>query len=234
MSDESRGRGVEDRVAALEAAMEKRTRDLQAALDQRTALLHELDHRVKNNLQLISSLMLMQARRAEDPPVKAALIDMQQRLTAVGVVHRRLFQSDDVTRFDLSEFVRDMAAELGWAAGRNDIEIVHHLEPAMVPASNAASLALLVNELMANAFRHAFPHGRAGRLSITIAKESDTLRIEIADNGVGQSTGGIGDQGFGLMIVELLARQLQACIERKDANPGLLVSVTMPAGSGDT
>jgi two-component sensor histidine kinase len=224
-------RGLEelDRVAALERAVQARTAELQAALDQRSTLLHELDHRVKNNLQLISSLMLMQARRAADPAVRDALSAMHGRLSAVGVVHRRLFQSEDVERFDLSDFVRDMVAELSGPSGRRDIAIKCDLQQALVPAAQAAPLALLINELLSNAFRHAFPPGRSGALSISIVNYDDRLWIEIADDGVGWGQGELsGGQGFGLMIVDLLARQLQARIDREDADPGVRFTVSLP------
>lgn len=224
----------EDRVAALESLVQARTADLQAALDQRSALLHELDHRVKNNLQLISSIMLMQSRRAADPAVRGALTEMHGRLNAMGVVHRRLFQSDDVSRFDLSDFVRDMVAELSGTSGRKDIHIDCDLQSVSVAATQAAPLALLINEILSNALRDAFPPGQAGRLSITIANFADHLGIEIADDGVGAGRGEESEaQGFGLAMVELLARQLQARIERVDANPGVRVTISLPRSTRD-
>ena len=225
---------VDRRVAALEAAVEARTRDLRAALDQRTALLHELDHRVKNNLQLISSLMLMQARRAGDPAVRAALDGMLERLHAIATVHRRLFQSEDVQRFDLSEFVRDLVADLAGAA-RPGLIFECALAPAEVAAARAASLALLINELVINAIRHAFPDGRPGRILIAVRKNDEGLRIEIADDGVGMSgsTGGArrADHGFGLTIVDLLGRQLQASIRRDTAEGGVRTVIVLPLES---
>jgi two-component sensor histidine kinase len=224
--------GIDGRVAALEAAVEARTRDLKAALDQRTALLHELDHRVKNNLQLISSLMLMQARRAADPAVRAALDAMLERLHAIATVHRRLFQSEDVERFDLSEFIRDLVADLAGSARRPGLTFQCKLCHAEVSASRAASLALLINELVINAMRHGFPEGRKGTILIDVRKNDQELRIEITDDGVGMtgSSGGTrdADPGFGLTIVELLGRQLQASIRRETANPGVRTVVTLP------
>jgi two-component sensor histidine kinase len=227
-----------ERVAALEAAVEVRTRDLREALEQRTALLHELDHRVKNNLQLISSLMLLQARRTDDPAVRAALDGMLERLHAIATVHRRLFQNEDVQRFDLAEFVRDLVADLAGDAPPG-LTFKCTLKPVEVPASRAASLALLIDELVVNAIRHAFPDGRAGRVLIAAHKTDGMLRIEITDDGVGMPdpTGGTEDErrGFGLTIVELLGRQLRASIRREDAQPGLRTVVTLPlvsAGGG--
>lgn len=234
MSD-GEARAYGERLAALEAAVEARTRDLKAALDQRTALVHELDHRVKNNLQLISSLMLMQARHSADPAVKEALNAMTQRLNAVATVHRRLFQTEDIERFDLAEFVRDLVADLAGAAARPQLAFRCDLAPVKVTAAKAASLALLINELITNVLRHAFPDDRAGEVSITIIENNAELWIEILDNGVGM--GGhdgmaAGDvQGFGLTIVELLGRQLQARVTREDAHPGVRTRIEAPLES---
>lgn len=224
-----------ERLAALEAAVQARTRDLKAALDQRTALLHELDHRVKNNLQLITSLMHMQARRSADPAVKLALDSMSARLNAVATVHRRLFQTEDIDHFDISEFVRDLVAELAGSAGRPELRFECDLAPVQVPAMQAASLALLINELVANALRHAFPDGRAGRVSITIVENNEGLWIEIVDDGVGigghNGVAGGDVQGFGLTIVELLGRQLHARITRDDSGPGVRTQIVLPLES---
>lgn len=219
----------DERLAALEAVVEARTHDLQSALDQRTALLHELDHRVKNNLQLISSLMMMQARRTADPSVKAVLDSMLERLNAVATVHRRLFQSEDVERFDLSEFVRDLVSDLSNASGRTDLNFQCQICAVQAPAARAASLALLINELLTNAVRHAFPGGRSGRISVSIVKSPSELMIEIADDGVGMGGPAAGEvQGFGLTIVELLARQLKARVTRTEAHPGVRTEVVLP------
>jgi len=234
VTQELRGPGMEDRVAALEATVAARTRDLRAALEQKSALLHELDHRVKNNLQLISSLMLMQARRARDPEVRAALSAMQRRLAVVGVVHRRLFQSEDVRRFDLSAFVYDLVGELRGGPRAPPVELACRLKPVDMAATRAVPLALLINELLTHALDHGFPAGRAGRMHVGIVKVDGDLRIEIEDDGVGGSAdAGQADEstapGFGLMIVDLLGRQLKAQILREDTAPGRRVRVSLPA-----
>jgi two-component sensor histidine kinase len=222
---------MDQRLAALEAAVEDRTRDLSQALDQRTALLHELDHRVKNNLQLISSLMLMQSRRSADPAVREALGAMLERLHAIATVHRRLFQREDVERFDVSEFVRDLVSDLS-AETRPGISFDCELAPVEVPASQAASLALVINELVINAIRHAFPAGEAGQILIDVRRNDERLRIEIADNGVGMSGSAGGPDGegygFGLTIVELLGRQLQASVRRGTPGRGVRTVIVLP------
>lgn len=181
--------------------------DLQEALEQKTALLHEVDHRVKNNLQLIASLLLLQARRTEDPAVRAALKGMLGRVGAVATVHRRLFQAEDVARFDIADFVRDLVNDAVGASGRDDIGVKLDLERVDVAAAKATPLALVISELLCNALEHAFPEGRSGEIAIVIAREGADFRIEVADNGVGM----VGDEpGFGLTVVRLLCRQLRA------------------------
>lgn len=211
----------------LEQLVAERTRELTQALEQKTALLHEVDHRVKNNLQLISSLLLLQNRRVADPAVKAALRGMLDRVSAIATVHRRLFQSDDVERFDVSAFVRDLVADVIGSSGRDDIQFRLDLERVDVAASKAAPLALVISELLSNTMRHAFPEGRPGRIFVGINRIDDTFRIEIADDGVGVETSS-RSSGFGLTIIQLLCQQLKAKFESSDASPGTRVVINLP------
>lgn len=211
----------------LQVAIETATADLKYALEQKTALLHEVDHRVKNNLQLISSLLLLQARRTPDPAVKSALRGMLERVNAVATVHRRLFQSEDVERFDVAAFVRDLVSDAVGASGRTDISAEMDLERVDVPAAKAAPLALLFSELLGNSIRHAFPEGRTGRIYVSVKRENGHFRIEITDDGVGTQTTG-DRQGFGQTIVRLLCEQLRADCETTDAEPGVRTVIRLP------
>jgi PAS domain S-box-containing protein len=223
----------------LEAAVEERTRELTQALEQKTALLHEVDHRVKNNLQLISSLLLLQNRRVTDPAVKASLRGMLERVSAIATVHRRLFQSEDVERFDVSAFVRDLVSDMVGGARRDDIQVKLDLQRVDIAASKAAPLALVISELFSNALRHAFPpeapDGRGGEIFVGVTRADGDLRIEIADNGVGvENAAKPGDSGagFGLTIIQLLCQQLKARVETSAQTPGTRVVVHVPVNGG--
>jgi two-component sensor histidine kinase len=193
---------------------------LSDAIERNAALLHEVDHRVKNNLQLIASMLVLQCRRESDPAVRAALNTILGRVNAVAVVHRRLFQ-DDPLRFDVAAFLGDLVEDRGGAPITLRIET----DRADVPTSLAAPLALVVNELLSNALKHAFPNGREGPVEISLTREDDKLRIGIADDGVGIPADYV--EGFGLGIVRLLCRQLKAECEMTAANPGTRATLTV-------
>ena len=226
---------VSDRVEAqrlladqqewLEREVARRTDDLKDALAAQTMLVHEVDHRVKNNIQMISALLAMQSNAIRDPGAKETVMSMLQRVEAIGTVHRRLYQSKNVRDFDVADFIRDSAHDLIKSTGRDDIKLILDLEPVHVPAPQASPNALMLNELMMNALKHAFPMGRSGNLSIRTARVEDHLSILIADDGVGMSKDK-GGSGFGTRLIRTLARQLQAEVRWHDASPGTSVEVS--------
>jgi PAS domain S-box-containing protein len=225
----------EHRVTAdkerFEKAVKERTSELEAALEAQTTLLHEVDHRVKNNLQMISSLIVMQSRTIKDEATKQSLTTMLERIEALSTVHRRLYQSKDVSRFDVSDFARDLVTDLLTASGRSEIKSTLNLEPIVISAEKAAPVALMVNELVTNALKHAFkekPDGTmAGRIGIKMSQPDGHFNIEVSDDGVGMADAS-GEASFGMRLIKSLARQLRADIEWRDAGPGTRVVISMP------
>jgi len=201
---------------------------LEAALAEKNALLHEVDHRVKNNLQLIASLILLQSRRTTDEGARQALKAVLERVNAVATVHRRLFQGDPL-RFDVADFVRDLIGDLAAAAGRDDLEIRLELDQVAIPAASAAAFALVTSELLSNALKHGFPDGRSGRISVSLTDRGDACALVVADDGVGMAG---QPPGFGSTIVALLCQQLHADLKIADAQPGVRTTVTVPVAPG--
>ena len=212
--------------AWLQSEVARQTHDLREALAAQTMLVHEVDHRVKNNIQMISALLAMQSRSLKDPQARALLDSMLQRVEAISTVHRRLYQSKDVRQFDLAEFLRDIASELVKASGRDDIELSLDLVPVSVPAQQASPFALMLNEILMNALKHAFPAGRRGSLSIEVRSTSDHLTVYISDDGIGMPEA--LRAGFGNRLVKTLARQLQAEILWLPGDPGTIVEIKAP------
>ena len=224
MTSEHQGR---DGGAALLDERQALTRvaELEEALSRQTALVHEIDHRVKNNLQLISSLMLLQSRRIGDDNTRGVLRSMLERVTAVATVHRKLFQGDDHRWVDVNDFARDLVGDLAMGAGREDITITLDLEHVFIAAASAAPFALIINELVGNALKHAFPD-RPGRIAVSVAADGDTCVLTVADDGVGLDG---ATPGFGSTIVQLLGRQLHATQDTTTSADGVRVVVRTPA-----
>jgi PAS domain S-box-containing protein len=132
----------------LESSVAARTADLRSTVEQRTVLLHEVEHRVKNNLQLIASLLQFQARRTSDPGVREALRTVQARVSAVSTAHRRLFHTSDVGRFEVGLLLRDMVEDLLGRSRREDLRAHFELDEVQAPAADAAALGLLVGEVL--------------------------------------------------------------------------------------
>ncbi len=228
---------VSDRVAAqqivvdqqdwLEREVARRTDELEEALVAQTMLVHEVDHRVKNNLQMISALLAMQTNTIRDPEARATHTNMLQRVEAIGTVHRRLYQAKNVRHFDLADFIRDISNDLLRSSGRDDVELSLDLVPVQLPSQQATPYALMLNELMMNALKHAFPAKRAGRLLIKIAHVGDHLDMVVHDDGIGFADPGT-ITGFGTRLIRTLARQLQAELRWKAGNPGMIVEVRTP------
>ncbi|TSE09431.1 PAS domain-containing protein [Mesorhizobium intechi] len=215
----------------FERAVKERTAELEAALEAQTTLLHEVDHRVKNNLQMISSLIIMQRRTIKDEATRHSLTTMLERIEALSTVHRRLYQSKDVSRFDVSDFAKDLVTDLLTASGRSGIEPKLELDPIVISAEKATPVALMVNELVTNALKHAFKEGpdgtTAGRIGIKMSQPDGHFKIEVSDDGVGMAEAN-GDASFGMRLIKSLARQLHADIEWHDAGPGTKVVISMP------
>jgi two-component sensor histidine kinase len=207
--------------AGLEAAVESRTRDLTDMVAQKSALLHEVDHRVKNNLQLIGSLIMLQIRRTPEPAARAALHSMLQRVTAISTVHRRLFQDEDVERFDVAAFLRDIVDDRGGEHAPEPADMV--LEPVAVPSSKAAPLALIVNELLT----YALASGPSERLRLSVDRTDGQFSIRVE----GQGSPGASDP-FGKEIVNLLARQLRADTSFEERDGVRRASLTLPVEGG--
>lgn len=215
---------VERQVAA-------RTAGLQAALERRTALLHETDHRVKNNLQVISSLMLLKARRMPEGETRAALEGMADRIGALSIAHRLVYSEEDGAHFGLTEFVGELLSDLDAGMADDRIRIETEVEALRLPASMAAPLALMIHELVSNALRHAFPGGRAGHVWIEARRTEGGMRVEVRDDGAGLPQEEPSEAGFGRSLVEMVAKQLRGSVRWIGTGAGTRIEIAIPLRS---
>ena len=185
----------------------------------------EAEHRARNTLQLISSLILLQGRHSPDVAAGPAMASLLTRVTAVSAAHRQTVWIEDREQVDLAALIRETVSDLAKSAGRDGVTIDLSLEPVLAPGRLAPPMALLVNETVGNALGHAFPDGLTGRIQVTLRQDSAGLEFCVADNGTGRSS---PTPGFGLTVVRLMVQQIRGQLDIADLHPGLRVSVTVP------
>ena len=207
--------------------VERRTAELRDALEAKTILLHEVDHRVKNNLTMIGSLLRLQARTIDDPDTAAKLDSMLERVDALAVVHRQLYQSNNLATFNIGEFAQNLACDVVGASGRTDITLAIEADRLWIDSANASSLGLILNEILTNAIKHAYGDGRAGRLTLSVGIEADHGFIKVCDDGPGLSSNK-RTKSIGTSLITRLAKQAKAEATWSDNTPGTCVTITFP------
>lgn len=209
---------------------------IEKTLEEKTVLLKELHHRVKNNLQMISSLLNLQANSSNDKQLREVLNECQNRVKAMGLTHQLLYEYKDFSRVDLSEYLRRLS-QLLLSTYRSrskgvKLDLMLPAEHYYVGLEKAIPCGLAVNELITNAFKHAFSADRNG--TITVALSSDNINevvLTIADDGVGLPPDFDIDNisSVGLRLVPLLATQLQGSLTVESAGGSHFV-LRFPAG----
>jgi PAS domain S-box-containing protein len=192
---------------------------LQTSLAERELLLREIHHRVKNNMQLVCSLLQLQARQLQNPEMSAIMSESQTRVRSMALIHEKLYGGDSLARIDLADYLRSLAAMIQRSqSGRGGVALRFELVPLTGGMDTAVPLGLVVNELLTNAFKHAFP--AAGRVAITspeiviaLRPEPDgRLRLEVRDNGIGLPEGfaPAENRSLGMRLVQIFAKQLHS------------------------
>ncbi|HEX7855912.1 MAG TPA: PAS domain-containing protein [Sphingobium sp.] len=222
---------IAEQKKLVEQEVERRTGDLKAALEAKTLLLHEVDHRVKNNLTMIGSLLRLQARTIGDPVISSKLEAMLERVDALATVHRRLYQSDDVTRFDVGAFTENLVSDVIGASGRAEIAVTSDIERIEIPSGQAAALGLVLNEILTNAIKHAYAEGRSGTLQVAAKRFGEDAHIMISDDGPGLKDEAPGSGGLGAALIKRLSRQVGATVTWQNAQPGTKVIISFPLGA---
>jgi two-component system, chemotaxis family, sensor kinase Cph1 len=208
----------------LEALKEK---DL--LLAQKQFLIGEVNHRVQNSLQVVSSFLGLQARASShQPELLAALEEARRRLSAVALVHRRLYRGDELGVVDAGRYLEELLSELlgsmdpAWSAN-----LALDVAPVIVPADRAVPLGLVLTELVINANKYAYG-GNPGPLQVRLLEDRANFRLVVADSGKGKAT---AKGGFGSRVIDAMVAQLQGEIAYEDNSPGLRVTVSAPVST---
>ncbi|MCC6398659.1 MAG: PAS domain S-box protein [Bacteroidetes bacterium] len=190
--------------------------ELQQALHEKEILLKEIHHRVKNNLQIISSLLNLQAESLKDPADRALFMESDGRVRSMALIHERLYKSDDFAGVDFKEYIESLMVSLMHTLGRGGVSYQVDVEGVRLSIDEAIPCGLLINELVTNALKHAFPNGRTGQITVSLRHERPgMLVLEVRDNGVGipEDVRPEETKSLGLHLVSLLTAQLQGELE---------------------
>jgi PAS domain S-box-containing protein len=203
---------------------------LKASLQEKEVLLGEIHHRIKNNLQVVSSLLNLQAQTIQDHRIRAYFQDSQDRIQTMALIHEKLYQSTNLTEIDFAEYLRDLATRVVRSSriGQGRLALELSTEEVCFPTATAIPCGLLLHELLSNCVKHAFPGGRSGTIEVSLHKTPQpTYKLTVRDNGVGLPPGldVRSTASLGLRLVHLLAAQLHGTL-RFESCQGTTVTLT--------
>ncbi|MFT4603643.1 MAG: two-component sensor histidine kinase/ligand-binding sensor domain-containing protein [Rhodothermales bacterium] len=226
-----RTRQLQHQREQLESMVDSRTRDVMAAKDQiqaqsdalraslreKDVLLREVHHRVKNNLQMISSLLQLQSRQVDSPETKLLFDECRNRIYSFSMVHERLYRAKDIAHFDFVDYLTGLAEQLVRSAGDDaaDIQLTVSVEPGEMDVDRAISCGLIITEFVTNALRHAFHSRSDGTISVEFSRREEMGVLTVQDDGCGipDLSASVGREGLGLRLVEALVSRLRGEME---------------------
>ena len=212
--------GALDKVAAVSVSIalsverKRAEEELLKALTEKTTLLQEVHHRVKNNLQVICSLLAMQIECAPDGASSGPLNDAHARVLAVSLIHEQIYQAESLADLDFGDYVKRLADRvfLAYCVNPSRVTMAVDVEPIHVGVDRAIPCGLILNEFLSNSLKHAFRDGRQGTIRIWLHRTEDNFaELEVSDNGIGFAADFKWDEGrsLGLKIVKTLVQQLR-------------------------
>lgn len=200
----------------------KMEKEIQVSLEEKEMLLREIHHRVKNNLMIISSLLNLQSRYIKDKEVLDVFKDSQNRARSMALIHDRLYQSSHLKSIDIGDYIQTLAADLfrTYVTDSERISLNFDVEDVMMDINTMIPLGLIVNELLSNCLKHAFPDERSGQIDITFHYNPPKYRLTVTDNGVGfpENIDYRKTKSLGLRLVNILTDQIDGTMEFNGEN----------------
>ncbi len=212
------GQEVIEGVVIDVTELRRENQELRRAVERKDTLLREVHHRVKNNLQVISSLLGLHASGSEDEVVRAKLRETQDRVNTIAIIHETLYQSEDLAQVNLPLYIDRLVGYLRsvYAEHGGQIEVAVEVRLGRLDMEIAVPCGLILSELVSNCFKHAFPDGRQGRILIQVSEDRPgEIQLVVADTGVGIAQEYVRgrSRSLGLRLVRRLVRQLGGSIE---------------------
>lgn len=187
---------------------------LDAKNKQNELLLREIHHRVKNNLEMVKSLIALQSAKLEDGASKEAMLASQNRVQSMGIIHQKLYKGENLGSIEMKDYFINLSeGVLDTFNAEDKVKIECAMDALNLDVDTAVPIGLIVNELLTNALKYAFPEGTKGKINISLSQENNTLLLKVSDNGIGKTEGlKPKGTGFGTQLIELLTQQLNGTI----------------------
>jgi two-component sensor histidine kinase len=218
-----------DALSEMAEGIQDRDRRLRENVELKTTLIKEIHHRVKNNLQIVMSLLSIQGQQVKDPGAKDALIQAQTRINALALVHRILNELEDTSTLDIRELLTELAHQIAGGMSNDKVKVLVDVPSRVVSGSVAVALALFTVEALTNIFKHAFPNEREGVIKVTMESAGDgKLRLAIADDGLGFDMGG-QNRSVGSRLIKTFGLQLGGVSSvQSEPGKGTVVDLIFP------
>jgi PAS domain S-box-containing protein len=205
-------------VVVTEITDRKRSEEqIRTSLQEKEVLLKEIHHRVKNNLQIISSLLRLQSDNPQDKQPPEILQESQNRIRSMALIHEKLYTSPDISKIDFTEYIRTLAASLfiSYRVDSDAVRLHVRADQMLVEVDAAIPCGLILNELVSNALKYAFPNGREGEIRIDLHSDQEMVTFGVSDNGIGFpiNLDFRNTPSLGLQLVTTLVDQLRGTIE---------------------
>lgn len=193
---------------------------LDAKNKQNELLLKEIHHRVKNNLELVKSLIALQSAKLEDGASIEAMLASQNRVQSMGIIHQKLYQGENLGSIEMKDYFLNLGeGVLDTFDAEEKVKIECAMEDLNLDVDTAVPIGLIVNELLTNALKYAFPEGVKGQIKISLTQENNNLLLQVSDNGIGKTEGSKPKgTGFGTQLIQLLTQQLDGTISENYKN----------------
>jgi len=202
-----------------------------SSLEEKELLLNEIHHRVKNNLQVISSLLNLQSKYIEDPSALEAIKEGRNRVNSMSLIHQHLYGRENLSKIDVGLYLEKLSDSLfqSYNINRDRVHLITEVDSIMLDIDILIPLGLILNELISNALKHAFPNNREGNVRVVIKRQEANIVLEVNDNGVGASNhaGDDSNDSFGMDMIKAFAQKLKATLEIK-YQPGVSARLVIP------
>jgi two-component sensor histidine kinase len=216
-------------VISLTSSLRQQYHQIMTREAEKEVLLREVHHRVKNNLQAMWGMIQVERSRLKDQEARDRLALVADRISVLGRIHQQLYTSGNFAEVNMGEHIDELCRNLAEASGRRDLTIEVDVEALQLGLEVALPVGLIVNEIVSNSLRHAFPEGRGGQIRVALRRQSsERIVLSVSDDGIGVDEGKTEPRGIGLTLVQALADQIEGSISFS-ADAGYNAVVSFPS-----